>query len=183
MENRKRQQEDWEERRKREDAERARWKRAEPKLLEALAAKLKVTPALDLVDLVLDQVATYGHPTKSKHMPRGETLDDAVRLAAFLSLAKHSTGWSAHEVAPKLLKKYGIDAKKIVDQVAPKPKDEPKKAAKKAAPAKTKPGADRGGLAPDLVDNRARLAKKKPGARARRRGKKAAVQTSAPAEV
>lgn len=150
VENRKRQQEDWEERRKREDAERARWKKAEPALLEAIAEKLKTTPALDLVDLILDQVAAYNHLKKSKHMPRGETLEDAVRLLGFISLAEHSTGWSAPEVAPNLLKKYGIDARKIVDQVAPKPK-EPKAEAKKAAKAK------------------------KPGARARRRMKSAGV--------
>lgn len=155
----------WEEERRREDAERARWKTAAPKLLDALAEAIKATPAGNLADIVLDKVRPPNAPKKSKHMG-GEpsTIADAVRLAAWFVLSDTVTNaWRAHELAPKALKRVGIDAKKIVDQVAPKKKAEKKKAAskKKADP-------------------------KKPGARARRRTKKAggdAVQAPAGGEA
>jgi len=122
-----------EEQHRKDAAERERWKKAEPKLLEALATKLKTTPALDLADVLLDKAKPHGAPAKSKLMERGTTLDDAVRLAAFYILSDRVTGWSAAWEAPKAMKKYGINAQKIVDQVAPQPK------AEKAEP--KKPGA------------------------------------------
>ncbi len=150
----------WDEERKRDDAERARWRKAQPKLLEALAEKLKATPAPELAGIVVEKcLAMADGGRKLKQMQLGETLDDAVRYAAFLVLSLALTNdWNAPTMAPKALKKVGIDARKIVDKVAPKPKEAK---AEKPAPAEGK----------------------KPGARARRRGKKVAAAAPAEAET
>lgn len=137
----------WREQQKRQDAERARWKKATPKLLEMLAEKLGETPWKDLVEAIEKRLKPYGF--SSKAMKVGKTPEDALRYLTFLTVADRITNeYSVVANAPKALQPYGIDAKKIVDQVAPKPKEE-KKAKPKAS------------------------AKKKPGARARRRAKKA----------
>lgn len=129
---RKRQQDE----QRRAEAERARWQKAGPKLQQALAEKLKTAPASQLMDVIIGKVKGYGQPATSKHMTRGKTIEDAVRFAAFLVLAPELSGYWAHEHAPKVLKAYGLDAKKIVDQVAPKEKpkkEEPAKKERKAA--------------------------------------------------
>jgi hypothetical protein len=155
----------WQDEERRRKAERERWKKAAPKLLEALAEAIKATPGADLVDIVIDKLKPHGAPKKSKHMGGAPTtLEDAVRLAAFFVLSETvNSAWRGPEDGPKALRQVGIDAKKIVDEVAPKAKAEKpkKKKAKKPDP-------------------------KKPGARARRRTKKAggdAVQAPAGGEA
>jgi hypothetical protein len=124
----------YEEQRKREDAERARWKKAEPALLEALAVNLSEADPLTLMDGPHGIIAacTGWGDRLPKTMARGETLEDAVRYAAFQVLAQVVVdSWSAASKVPKALKPFGIDAKKIVAKVAPAA--EPKAKAKKKA--------------------------------------------------
>lgn len=128
----RRREEKWKKKREEDD----RWKKAGPALQEALAEKLKAVAPLELVDIVLDECRPHGMPKLPKQMDAPETPEDALRLAAFFCLTSTITNsWSASTEVPKALKKYGIDAKKIVDQVAPKPKAQKKK---KKAPAKKK---------------------------------------------
>lgn len=151
----------WREEEAKRKAERARWKKAKPKLLEALAEKLKETPPEKLVDIVLDGCVGYGQSKKTKRMPRGKTVDDGLRLAAFLVLSRQVSGeWRAPQHAPMALKRVGIDAKKIVDQVAPKPKGKKrapakaKKASQKKAPPKRKTTAAKAKQAPKKTAGR-----------------------------
>lgn len=127
------------------DAERARWKKAAPTLLEALAEKVRETPAMDLADLVVKQCRPHGRrdAVNGDLMNAGESPEDVLRYAAFLIVAGSITNeWMAADEAPKALKPFGIDAKKIVNKVAPKPRKKPKKkATKKAKATKKKPAA------------------------------------------
>lgn len=122
------------EQQRKDQEERARWAKAAPQLLRALVEKLNATPPMDLVDVILEECRAYGF-LPDAYMQRGDTIEEAVRYAAFLVLSNSVTNnWSAPTLAPKALKPFGIDAKKIVDQVAPKPKAvKPKKANGKAA--------------------------------------------------
>src|ERR1043166_1993419 len=124
-------------RRQREQQDRERWKKATPALLEALAEKIKSAPTGptgELGQTVLAECTPYGGAgALEKHVPVGRTADDVVRRAAFLAIANSFV--SAYDMparAARELKSFSIDAKKIVDQVAPPPKPEPsKKPAKK----------------------------------------------------
>lgn len=141
----------WAEQRKREAAERERWKKALPKIREAVVAKLQATPAKDLLDLVIEGCAGYGGIKRTKEMARGKTVDDGVRFAAYLVLLDDALGEYSDRQGPTQLKKIGVDAKKIIDAAAPKPKPEKK----------------------PKTEASAKATAKKPGARARRRAKKA----------
>jgi len=127
----------WEEERRKAEAERARWKKAAPRLLEELATKVSETPALELVDIVLEDVRG---DRKAKGIERGKTIEDAIRYAAFQILAQAITWeWGAPGNAPKALKRVGINAKKIVNEVAPKErKKRPAKPKAKRKPAAKK---------------------------------------------
>lgn len=135
-EQRRKQDEQW----KREEQERARWKKAAPALLKALAEKLGEMPALDLIEGVIN--ACKGHYPPHKQLSRGTTLEDGVRFAAFQWIARDVvSGWNMAQSAPKALRPLGIDAKKIVDEVAPKPKPEKKTPEASAAAKPKKKGA------------------------------------------
>ena len=152
------QQQRWEEQRKREEAERVRWVKAAPKLLEALAEKIKAASAEDLIEHIVKEIAPNGAGARDleKHIQRGTTIEDAIRYCVFMIISDDVTSrWQAPTRAPKALKPFGIDAKKIVNEVAPKEKKARKPKAKKAAPGTGK------------------------GARARRRKKSADVSTEA----
>lgn len=127
-------------RRKQEEeakAERARWKKAAPQLISALVAQVTAAPIEDLVDVVVASCKGWGPPSKA--MARGKTVEDGVRYAAFLDLSSDfSSEWHFRDAATKALKRFGVDAKKIVDEVAPKPPPEKKP---KPAPAAKKKGA------------------------------------------
>jgi len=130
---------DWqEEERKRqeryeaENAERERWKKAAPKLLEALAAKIAEAPADDLIERVIK--TCKGDGPAFKQFARGTSLEDGVRFAAFLAIADDAVGsWDIKNDATKELKPFGINAKKIVDEASPRTKPEKKPKAKAAA--------------------------------------------------
>lgn len=121
----------------REEAERKRWEKAAPALLKALAEKVKKAPAGGrglLAEIIVKAVTPFGGPGLAPQLlPRGTTSEQLVRHAAFLVIAAEARGYLAREVFPKRAKAFGIDAKKIVNEVAPPPKPEPKAKKKKAA--------------------------------------------------
>lgn len=117
---------------KRDKAERDRWEKAVPALLDAIAAKLKETPGLKVVDIVLDDCRPHGMKKVAKQMGAIETMEDALRVAAFFVIAGQIRNtWSAQHEVPKLFKRLGLNARSIVNEAAPKPK--PEKAKKKTA--------------------------------------------------
>jgi len=122
--------------RQREEAERARWKRALPVLRARLAAKLKATsagPSSQAAAIVLHFCnPIWGGVGKAaaKLLP-AKTADDVVRQAALTVVFHNLNEHRAQHTAPTF-KKFGLDAQAIVDEVAPKPKAEKKPAKKKA---------------------------------------------------
>jgi ParB/RepB/Spo0J family partition protein len=98
-----------------------RWTKARPQLLEALAKAIKgapVKPSADAWDIVRD---TFGHSeTAAKQFPVGKTAEDLIRHLAYTHLAARlGTDYWIREFAPKALKRFGLDAKSIVDEVSP----------------------------------------------------------------
>jgi ParB/RepB/Spo0J family partition protein len=109
------------------DAERARWVKARPAVLKALAEKLAATPAGPRSNLADDVLAACIRGGKANTtVARGHTAEDFLRYAAFQLYADDvddlAPGYYRHADAVKDLRALGIDAAKIVDQVAPKPK-------------------------------------------------------------
>lgn len=146
-----REEERWHREEQEREALRQRWEKAQPAILQAAAAKIKTAPAgptSDLASAVLD--ACMGDRGKANSaVPRGRTLEGFLRHAAFQLVVEdvRSLRWPGyynHDRAVKNLKALGIDAAKIVDQVAreekadkPQASAEPKKAkAKKSTKAK-----------------------------------------------
>lgn len=129
-----------EEERKREEAESARWRRAVPTILEAIATSVKKAPVRargQLADLILRDVryTSYGAlplETVADLVPLGQTAEDLVRHVGFVILANSAQEYVAHRSFPRVAKAFGVDARKILDEVAP----EPKEPAAAAAPAK-----------------------------------------------
>ena len=125
------------------DAEQARWKKALPAILEAVAAAVKKAPTKAggllgsiVIEGMADEWTDRGGKKAGEYVPRGTTADDLVRHAAFISLyvdAVRST--IAYRDFPKTAKAFGVDARKIVAQLAPveKPKAEATPAAGSAA--------------------------------------------------
>lgn len=105
----------------------ARWKKAAPALLKALAEKLRVAPVganTAIGRYVLDQWRTGDVYGSHRVMPPGRTAEELVRHLAFASIVsvlEDDWGDLADSVG-KELKPWGVEAKKIVEQVAPKPK-------------------------------------------------------------
>ncbi|HKQ00518.1 MAG TPA: ParB/RepB/Spo0J family partition protein [Actinomycetes bacterium] len=114
---------------KREAAARDRWKKAAPAILEAVAAAVKkASPRAGglLGELLVQGIwpKHYGPPPKL--VSRGSTAEDLVRHVAFLILASEaSDSWRAPREFPKRAKAFGIDVRKILDQVVPEEAPEP----------------------------------------------------------
>jgi ParB/RepB/Spo0J family partition protein len=131
-----------EERRRQEqarlEAERARWKKAEPAILDALAAAVKKASTKAgglLADLVLRRCRMNYQARNldtGRYVARGTTAEDFVRHAAFVVLTDELLEWSAPQDFPKRAKAFNLDVRKIVDQVAPPPTPEPAEAAAKS---------------------------------------------------
>lgn len=120
------------------DALEARWKKATPKILEAIAAAVNKAPTKAdglLADIVLAAVTpTWAPKTSEALVPRGEGAEDVVRRAAFIVLAHEVASYAAHERFPKRAKAFNVDVAKILDEAAPPPKAEAAAAGKKPAP-------------------------------------------------
>lgn len=106
------------------EAARARWQKARPAVLEAVAAAAKKAPTKAgglLGNLIVEECRGYqGRNFKPDgYVPRGTSAEDLVRHAAFLVLVDEAHSWEAFEEFPKRAKAFGIDVKKIVDQAAP----------------------------------------------------------------
>ena len=118
-ESRKRQQEQ-----QRREAEIARWAKARPEILTALAAAVKKAPARAdglLGTIVVDALKGFRKVDVSPYVPRGKTPEDLVRHAAFLVLHRELLDdWRGPAAFPKRAKALGIDVLKIVDRVAPR---------------------------------------------------------------
>lgn len=119
-----------------EELERARWKKALPVLAKALAERVKdapIGPTSALMERVLSEVAPWPHDVFKGALnlvPVGKTPEQLLRRVAWLTYLENLNGWRVYGMADEF-KELGIDAAKIVDQVAPKV-EEKKPAAKKA---------------------------------------------------
>lgn len=107
-------------------AEQERWTKAMPALLQAAAAKLKTAPAgatSAIARFILeetDAIPGYQRKQTAKYLPPGRSAEDLVRHIAFMNVAVHLGSWDP-KTTIAMLKDLGVDAPKIVDQVAPKP--------------------------------------------------------------
>jgi len=115
--------------RTREEAEAARWKKARPQILTAVAAAVKKASPRSggfLAEIILERFQPdYGRPRDAgDYVARGTTAEDLVRHAAFCALVAELAEWDAPREFPKRAKAFGLDVKKIVDEVAPAPKVE-----------------------------------------------------------
>lgn len=126
----------------RREAESQRWAKARPAILAALAETLKkaaVTPSGEMARLILARCKDNWQARNIQHekyLPKGKTAEDLVRHAAFVVLVDQLFEWRAPEEFPKRARAFGLDVRKIVDQVAPAEvqtpaKPEPEKKAKK----------------------------------------------------
>jgi len=126
----------------RDRAEEERWKKAAPKILEAMAAAVKKAPVGAtglLAEIVVECCTEQRHGPKTTEVPRGKTAEDLVRHAAFLVIHSQVHGYQAFRDFPKHAKAFGVDVRKIVDEVAPPPAPEkPAAAAKAQGPLKRK---------------------------------------------
>jgi len=114
--------------RAREDATRKRWEKATPAILDALAEKVKASKGLTVMaDLVIRDVGdNYRNCSSiaSKWVPRGRTAEDTLRHATFIILWRMLQEYQAPRHFPKLARAFGLNATKIVDDVAPEEKPE-----------------------------------------------------------
>lgn len=98
------------------EAEGARWKKALPALRKALAAKILAAPTARL-----EAALWRRHGSRAlaeRELPKGSTVQ---RLAFVLEADALDVYWRPQDTVPARLKAWGIDGRKIVDQVAPKP--------------------------------------------------------------
>jgi ParB/RepB/Spo0J family partition protein len=117
-----------EEQRAYEKAEQARWEKARPAIVTALAAAVKKAPAGadgTIGKLILEafrEDVCYGMgPFAAKHVPAGKTAEDLVRHMSFMLLARDAQEQESYH-AKELMgraKAIGVDVLKILDQAAP----------------------------------------------------------------
>ena len=108
------------------EVEAERWEKALPAIRKAVAEKVLMASARAqglLGEIIFQDVKPQGWGVKvPTELPRGRTAEDLVRYAAFMVLADEMQEWNALESFPKRARALGIDAKKIVNLAAPKPK-------------------------------------------------------------
>lgn len=113
-----------EEERRRREEEQARWRKAKPKLLAALTEKLKKAPvsaSSPAAQVVIKACGPSWGGKLPQGMKPGRTADDLIRYCAYVSLYRVvADEYQASSTAQNALGAFGIDAKKIVDEVAPK---------------------------------------------------------------
>lgn len=115
----------------RRDAAAARWKKALPWILEAVADRVKKAPARAqglLGTILLGELeeeswrVTRSVKKAAEYVARGTTAEDLVRHVAFLILHGEASDYGAAEEFPRRAKAFGLDVRKILDEVAPPPK-------------------------------------------------------------
>ena len=127
----RREEEEHRKRRAQEEADRLRWKKAAPAILQALVAAVKKAPTKAdglLANLVIRGLDDYQARSKDveKLVPRGKTAEDVLRHAAMIVVASQVSreGWRADEELVPLARGFNVDARKIRDEVAPPPAKE-----------------------------------------------------------
>lgn len=143
-----------EEKRKKEAAEyeafKARFKKAAPAIARAFAASIRKAPTNAggvLGQVLIERGRFQGVTLKgaAEHIPAGKNAEDLVRYLVFLDIyAEITNEWSGPREIPKIAKTFGIDLKRILDEVAPATKP-PVAAAAPAAKAKDKASKKKGG--------------------------------------
>jgi ParB/RepB/Spo0J family partition protein len=110
-----------EEEQKREEAKRARFAKAVPAIVAALAVAVKKASATGiLAELLEGEILRNRQAPKNPAVPRGKTAEDLVRYLAFQVLASRTQGYYAATEFPKTAKAFGIDVAKLVDEASPK---------------------------------------------------------------
>lgn len=109
-------------RREAEEEARTRWKKAEPAILQALAARVRKLPAgakgpLAKV-LVDDLTPRYDFRRKAKLVPPGRSAEDLVRHLAYVVLQDAATGYHAAQEFPRLAKRLGVDVAQVLAAAA-----------------------------------------------------------------
>ncbi len=107
-----------------EDAKRARWEKAVPAILKAVAAAVLKSPTEAsglLAQLVVEHARGWhgGRKPVAEPVPLGETAEDALRHAAWLLLKRDASSWRAWAEFPKRAKAFGLDVGKILAAAAP----------------------------------------------------------------
>jgi ParB/RepB/Spo0J family partition protein len=109
------------------EIEKARWIKARPALLDAVetaVGKVKLTAKHPFGKRLIDEASTgwqLRQLMKTRKLKPGTTADELLRALLFLSIAGHLAGdWDIIEHAASECTKLGIDAKAIVEKVAPK---------------------------------------------------------------
>jgi ParB/RepB/Spo0J family partition protein len=150
---------------KKDAAVRARWKTAEPALLEAADAAIAkaATKAGSVVSALVIGRILRQHKQAKTPLSTSANAEDILRYLARCIVADVlSNHYWAQREAPKMLAPFGINAQKILDQVAP---EEPKAAPAKSKPAAKKAKVGKKKLAGDVARARAKKkAKAKKGA-------------------
>jgi ParB/RepB/Spo0J family partition protein len=110
------------------EAVRARFKKALPKILEAMAAAIDKAPLAQIAQVVLEAVTPDRYslaqsPVKltDVHQP-GKTAESLLRHAAFCSIFESASAWRAPDELPRAGKAWGLDVWGIVNKEAPAPK-------------------------------------------------------------
>ncbi len=124
-------------------AEEDRWEKAHPKILEAIAERIRRMPTgatTALGEFLLDEFANeswaYDQARRAKDglkaMPAGKSAEDLVRHLAFYFAYRALDDTVQPDDIQTCCKIFGVDAAAIVDQVSPKPMPEKKAEAKPA---------------------------------------------------
>jgi ParB/RepB/Spo0J family partition protein len=121
--------------RKQAELESKRWDKALPDILKALAVAFKKAPIAQVAkELIkhLDGEWLGGDLKKAeKNMPAGKSADEILRHAAYWAILLEMDNNMSDEDTIQLFKTFGVDVKKIIDDVAPIEKKEAVKETKK----------------------------------------------------
>lgn len=114
-----------EQQQKEQDARRARWEKATPAILHAMAEKLKIAPTKVngmIAQLVLKACSRGDyHKAAAKYMPLGKTADDVLRFAAMVVLVDQCHWYNNEPHFRELAKAFDVDITKVMDKAAPLP--------------------------------------------------------------
>jgi ParB family chromosome partitioning protein len=118
-----------------QEAARARYAKAVPAILAALAKRIQALPMKPnglMGETLMKEVRGWRHDTKlDQYVPIGSTADDLVRHAVFIIVAQNASDHWACEGFVTQGKAFGLDVKKIVDEAVPvETKEQPAKGTK-----------------------------------------------------
>lgn len=108
---------------KRNTERRARFDKAKPAILKAVAEAIKKMPVNGkgvLAEVLIEEVRGHDRIKSDDLLPIGQTAEDLVRHLANIAFAKGMNGWNAHEHFPPFAKSIGLDVWKVVNEAAPR---------------------------------------------------------------